>query len=248
MWILYPLLFLAGFIDSIAGGGGLISLTSFLAVGVPPHLALGTNKFSIFMGTGLSAVYFARSGNVEWRAAIYAFVGALIGSSAGSRMVLWVDERSLAVLLLVLIPLVTIFLLLKRDIGVGRNVPAGAKYVVYAFLVGFVIGGYTGFFGPGAGTFFIMAHAAIMGFPILTACGNTKVVNFASNFAATITFMLAGTVDYKLAIPCILCSMLGNHVGTKLAIKNGAKIVKHMMLVVLTLLLIKVAYDALHAA
>ncbi len=249
MWVLYPLLFLAGFIDSIAGGGGLISLTSFLAVGVPPHLALGTNKFSIVMGTGLSAAYFIRSGNVEWRAAIYAFIGALLGSAAGSRMVLWVDERSLSILLLILIPLVTVFLLVKRDIGAGEGVPDEWKYAwryaVYSFLVGFVIGGYIGFFGPGGGTFFIMAHAAVLGFPILTACGNTKVVNFASNLAATVMFMGAGTVDYKLSIPCILCSMLGNHVGTKLAIRNGARIVKPMMLVVLTLLLIKVAFDAL---
>lgn len=153
MWLLYPLLFLAGFIDSIAGGGGLISLTSFLAVGVPPHLALGTNKFSIFMGTGLSAACFAKSGNIEWRSAAYAFAGALIGSSCGARMVLWVDESILSVVLLVLIPLVAIFLLLKRDLGVTENSPSGWRYIVYSFLVGFVIGGYTGFSAPGRGRF-----------------------------------------------------------------------------------------------
>lgn len=243
MWTLYPLLFLAGFIDSIAGGGGLISLTSYLAAGVPPHLALGTNKFSAFLGTGLSAACFARKGHVEWRSAAYSLVGALIGAAAGARIALHVEEKALALILVILIPAAAAVILLKRDLGSAENRPAGRRFAAYAFLAGLGIGAYDGFFGPGTGTFLIMAFTLITGLNLLTACGNTKVVNFASNIAAVATFVAAGDVDYRLGIPCALCCILGNFVGTRLAIKNGVRIVRPMMLTVVTLLLIKVAAD-----
>ena len=243
MWIIYPLLFLAGFIDSIAGGGGLISLSSYLAIGVPPHMALGTNKFSAFLGTGLSAAYFARKGHVKWDAAIYALVGALAGSSLGARLALRVSEEVLAYLLLFIIPAIAVFLIFRRDFGQTERSLTPAKTVVYALLTGFVIGGYDGFFGPGTGTFLIMAFTVVMGFDLLTACGNTKIVNFASNVGAVVTFMRSGEIDYTIGIPCALCAILGNYLGTRLAIKNGSKIVRPMMLFVITLLLAKVAMD-----
>lgn len=243
MWAIYPLLFLAGFVDSIAGGGGLISLSSYLAVGVPPHLALGTNKFSAFLGTGLSAAYFAKRGHVEWRSAACAFAGALIGAAAGAKIALFVNEETLAAVLLVLISAVAVFLIFKRDLGSVENPPAGWRYAVYAFLVGLGIGAYDGFFGPGTGIFLIMAFTVVMGNVLLTACGNTKVVNFASNIAAVGTFMASGAIDYRLGIPCALCSILGNFVGTRLAIKNGVRIVRPMMLVMVTLLLVKLVVD-----
>ncbi len=243
MWALYPLLFLAGFVDSIAGGGGLISLTSYLAVGVPPHLALGTNKFSSFMGTGLSAAYFVRKGHVEWRSAVCAFIGALIGSAGGAGLALRVDGGTLSVVLLVLIPLVGVVLIFRRDFeGVG-NLPVGWRYGGYAFLAGLGIGVYDGFFGPGTGTFLIMAFTFVVGLDLLTACGNTKVVNFSSNIAAVATFIASGMVDYRLGVPCAVCNILGNVVGTRLAIRNGVRIVRPMMLVVVTLLLVKVGAD-----
>jgi uncharacterized membrane protein YfcA len=245
MWIVYPLLFLGGFVDSISGGGGLISLSAFLAVGIPPHLALGTNKFSVFLGTAMSTFHFAKSGNIEWKAAGIATAGALAGSAIGARTALWVDGRTLSIVMLALIPLVAIFLVLKRDFGSGGSVPAGWKYGACAFLIGLIIGWYTGFFGPGAGTFFIMAFTLLMGAPLLIACGNTKVVNLASNIAAVATFVAAGPGHYVLALPVALCSILGNHVGARMAIKNGARLVRPMMVVVVCLLLVKIAADFL---
>lgn len=243
MWILYFMLFLTGFVDSIAGGGGLISLSSFLAAGVPAHLALGTNKFSNFLGTGLSAAYFARRGYVRWAPALYAFVGALVGSATGARLALYLDERLLAYMLVVAIPTVALFLLFRKDFGVaGKELPP-LRLNLYSLAAGFVIGGYDGFFGPGTGTFLIMAFTAVLGLGLLTACGNAKVVNFASNIAAVATFMASGDVNYRLGIPCAVCAILGNFVGTRLAINNGAKIVRPMMLFVITLLLCKIIWD-----
>lgn len=245
MWAIYPLLFLAGFVDSIAGGGGLISLSSYLAVGVPPHLALGTNKFSAFLGTGLSAAYFVKKGHVEWRSALYAFAGALVGAAAGAKIALFVDEKTLAAVLLTLLSAVAVFLIFKRDLGAVERPPAGWRYTMYAFLVGLGIGAYDGFFGPGTGIFLIMAFTVVTGCSLLTACGNTKIVNFASNIAAVGTFMASGSVDYRLGIPCAACAILGNFVGTRLAIKNGVRIVRPMMLVMVTLLLVKIVVDFL---
>jgi uncharacterized membrane protein YfcA len=109
--------------------------------------------------------------------------------------------------------------------------------------VGVGIGGYDGFFGPGTGTFLIIAFTVFLGFDMLTACGNTKMVNFASNVAAAAAFIHSGHVDFSLAIPCALCALAGNFVGTRLAIRNGAKIVRPMMLFVIALLLAKIAFD-----
>lgn len=243
MWILYCLLFLAGFVDSIAGGGGLISLSAYLAMGVPPHLALGTNKFSAFLGTGLSAAYFIRKGHVRWDAALYSFSGAVVGSVIGARLVLMVNERTLAWVLLAIIPVVAVFLILKRDLGAVERELGRGRYVGLAILCGLVIGLYDGFIGPGTGTFLIMAFTVVMGFGLLTACGNTKIVNFASNIAAVGAFMVAGSIDYGLGVPCAACSILGNMVGTRLAVRNGVAIIRPMMIVVIVLLLMKTGWD-----
>lgn len=243
MWIIYPLMFFTGFVDSIAGGGGLISLPSLLAVGVPAHLALGTNKFSAFLGTGLSAAYFARKGHVQWAAAAYSFVGALVGSATGARLALLVDERMLSWFMIIVIPLAALLIIFKKDMGSEERTLSPLRTAVLGLFAGFVIGCYDGFIGPGTGTMLILAFTAIMGMGLLTACGNAKIVNFASNFAAVLTFMHSGDVDYSLGIPCAACAILGNFVGARLAIRNGSKIVRPMMLFVVALLLIKVAWD-----
>lgn len=243
MWVIYPLIFLAGFVDSIAGGGGLISLTSYLAVGVPAHLALGTNKFSAVIGTGISSARFAKGGYVRWDSAITAFLGALIGSALGARSALLVDERALTWMMIFFVPAVAILLLLRKDFGTVEKKLPQRKIIFYSLLIGVALGFYDGFFGPGTGTFLIMAFTMLLGVGVLTACGNAKMVNFASNLAAAVTFIINGSVDYKLGIPCALCGMLGNYLGSGLTIKKGAKLVRPMMLAVIGLLLLKVIWD-----
>lgn len=246
MWIIYPLLFFTGFVDSIAGGGGLISLSSFFAIGLPSHLALGTNKASAVLGTGLSAAYFVRKGHVRWDSAVTAFFGAIVGSTAGARLALFIDERVITICMLVIVPLVAAFIIFKKDMGAVEKTLTPRRIFVYSLLVGLVIGLYDGFIGPGTGMFLILAFTAVLGFNPLTACGNTKIVNFASNIAASAMFMYSGDVDYGLAIPCAPCSIAGNFLGTRLAIRNGVKIVRPMMLFVVVLLLAKVAWDLAH--
>lgn len=243
MWILYPLLFFAGFVDSIAGGGGLISLSAYLAAGLPPHLAVGTNKFSAFIGTGLAAAYFVKKGHVLWSSALYSLTGALIGSAIGAKLVLMVDETSLSWILLVAIPLIAVVVLWKKDLGsTPRDLPP-RRAAVASLAIGLAVGLYDGFIGPGTGTLLILAFTLILGQSLLLACGNTKIVNFASNLAAVAIFIRSGDIDYGVGIPCALCAIAGNLVGARLTVRNGAKIVRPMMLFVVTLLLAKVLRD-----
>lgn len=243
MWWLYPLIFLSGFVDSIAGGGGIISLSAYLAAGLPAHMALGTNKVSAFLGTGISTWRFARRGHVRWDAAAVSFVGGLGGSAAGARLALFVDERVLVYIMLAVLPVIAALVLRGVGFAPRETAMARGRMLALATSIGFVIGGYDGFFGPGTGTFLIMAFTGILGFDVLTACGNAKVVNFASNIAAAVTFIVNGQVVYALAVPCALCAIAGQYIGAGLAMKRGVRIVRPMVLVVIVLLMGKIVLD-----
>lgn len=243
--IVCSLVFFAGFMDSIAGGGGIISLPAYLAAGIPPHMALGSNKFSSVIGLTVSSSRFLKSRKVHVKAALIAAVGALGGSAIGARLALFLDERYLQYILIGSLPLLAVFILRNKRVG-DQTVPkdhSGTKTLVLSGLAGLIIGCYDGFFGPGAGTFLIIVFNAVIGFDLLTSSGNAKIVNFASNLAAVITFLSTGNVMFSLSIPAAAFSITGNYLGTKLALKNGAKLIKPMFIVVLSLLLIKIIYD-----
>ena len=157
--IICPLCLTAGFVDSIAGGGGIISIPSYLIAGVPVHLAYGTNKFAMAFGTTASAARFLKSGHVNLKAALSAAVGALAGAYGGTRLALALDERYLKAVLMIALPLLAIFLFTRRSFG--QMAPKGPvltsqKVLSYGVATGFVIGAYDGFIGPGTGTFLIL--------------------------------------------------------------------------------------------
>lgn len=242
--IICPMVFLAGFADAIAGGGGLISLPAYLFTGLPVHLAYGTNKFSAAFGTLFSTLRFMKSGQINRFSSFTAAAGALAGSFPGAEIALALNDRFLKYCLLVLLPLIAIFVMVKRDFGEERSDPGGRKKVFFLSLgVGFSMGVYDGFFGPGTGTFLIIAFTVLIGFDLRTAAGNTKVVNLASNAAALIAFLTAGKVVYILALPAAVFGIFGNWLGTGLAIKNGRKIIRPVFIVVLILLFVKIITD-----
>lgn len=243
MWIVFPLVFFAGFVDSIAGGGGLISLTAYRAVGLPAHMAAGTNKFSSSVGTAISAGRFVKSGHIHWPTAIASAIAALFGSAGGAQLALYLDERILAYIMTGITPLVAVFLIFNKDFTEKEKEVPHTIMMVGAGLIGLVMGAYDGFFGPGTGTFLIIAFTAVLGMPLLTAAGNTKIVNLSSNIAALVTYIINGNVIYKIAIPAAACSILGNYLGAGFAMKKGAKAVRPMMIFVIILLLAKVIWD-----
>ena len=243
--IICPLVFLAGFIDAIAGGGGLISLPAYLAAGIPPHFAAATNKCSSTFGTFVAAIKFLKSGKINLSAALPAAGAALIGSSIGAYLNMLLDEKILRYIMIATVPVIAIFLMVKKDFGSEDTTDKFSKTKIIAFSagIGFVIGMYDGFFGPGTGTFLIIAFTGIVGFDLLTASGNTKAVNLASNVAAFITFAIGGKIVWQIGLPAAVFGIVGNYLGASFALKKGTKFIRPMFFVVLSILIVKLIWD-----
>lgn len=236
LWILCPLIFLAGLVDAIAGGGGLISLTAY-SFFLPPTMALGNNKFSSTCCTLVATARYVKNGDIDWRVAPLSVAGAIAGSLAGSRLALFFDGVYLQYLLLVLVPVIGILTFLKPDFGTARE--CGHIYPV-SLLTGIIIGMYDGFFGPGTGMFLTWMFSAVVGLELIKSVGTTKIVNLSSNIAAIATFICNGNVDYRIGVPCALASVAGGYVGSGLALHKGAKVIKPMLAVVLFLLFLNI--------
>ena len=177
--IVLPLVFLAGFVDSVAGGGGIISLPAYLMAGIPAHLAAGTNKVVNGTGTLVAALKYFRSGKVLLRPAVTAAVCALIGSAVGTELAVLISEQTLETLMLVALPCVAVFLSVKKDFG--RDIPAEERPVytprqelLRSALIGLVFGCYDGLVGPGTGTFMILGFTALLSLDLITAGGCAK--------------------------------------------------------------------------
>ncbi|MDR0840531.1 MAG: TSUP family transporter [Christensenellaceae bacterium] len=243
--IVCPLLFLAGFADSVAGGGGTISVPAGMLAGIPIHTVYGTNKFAMSAGTCMSVFKYGRSGNIHWRAALFASAGALIGSHLGARLAMLLSEKYLSYCLMVLLPAAALFLTFNRGFGqnpVQKNL-SRTREAAYAICIGLGVGAYDGFFGPGAGTFYIILFCSLLGTDLLHASGSAKVVNLASNLGALTAYILGGKVWFAVGIPAGICAVAGSYLGSSLAIKNGARFIRPIMAVMIALLLIKIISD-----
>ena len=240
-----PLSFLAGLIDSIAGGGGLISLPAYLAVGLPPHLAAGTNKCTAMWGTAVAAMRYVRKKKIHWPSTLAAVAGAFPGATVGAKLNLLVDDRIMSIVMMVLLLVVGVALIFRPNFGETENWQSKTlvRLALFSLMLGFFVGVYDGFFGPGTGTFLLLAFTAVCGFDLVTANGNTKIVNLTTNVASMLTFALAGNVWYAVALPAALCNMAGGWVGSGLALTKGAKVIRPVYYIVLTLLLIKIVTD-----
>jgi len=245
LFYLCPLIFLAGFIDSIAGGGGTISIPAYMLTGMPVHFVFGTNKLSMTFGTTIAAVRFIRNKAIDIRTAVLSGIFAACGAAAGSRIALLLDDRTFRILLIAALPCVAVFLALRKNKvfeAEYESIPA-RKSVALAVAIGFAIGMYDGIIGPGTGTFAIIAYNAIMKFDLKVASGNAKILNLSSNVASLVTFALAGNVLFVIGLPAAAFCIAGNYIGAGFAIKKGAKFIRPMLFVVLGLLLIRVIYD-----
>lgn len=243
--IILPSIFIAGFVDSIAGGGGLISVPAYLAAGLPPHFALGTNKFSSTFGTLFATITYKQNKMIDLKIALTASTFALLGSFFGAKTVLLIKPDFLRYILIFLIPIITIFVLLKKDFGmVDRSKSIDKKKSLFlSSLAGVSIGFYDGFFGPGTGTFLILFFSLFLKYDFRMSNGNTKVVNLSSNVAALITFILNGKVLFLIGIPAAVCGIAGNLLGSKFAVQKGNTLIKIFFVFVLTILFIKIIFD-----
>ena len=242
---LFGAVFFAGFVDSVAGGGGLISMPAYLAFGLPPHLALGNNKFSSSWGTLFATSRYVRGGAADLPVALASAAFALAGSFFGTKTVLLLDASFLRYILVVLVPAIAALTLAKKNLGMKDEslTMALRKKFLLAGAAGLGIGFYDGFFGPGTGSFLILAYTLAMKYDFVTANANAKVVNLASNIAAAATFMAAGKVDYRIGIPAALCGIAGNVLGSSVVMKKGVRIIRPIFLGVLALLFAKMVWD-----
>ncbi|NLD59103.1 MAG: sulfite exporter TauE/SafE family protein [Clostridiales bacterium] len=245
--VVCPLVFLASLIDSIGGGGGLISLPAYLLAGLPPKLAAGSNKFSASFGTLVATIRYWRSKKILPVAALLAVAGAFPGAYAGAEVLKRIGDGTVRMIMLIAIPLVAVLFAFKRNTPVEPK-PMTRRRHAACFFIGLGCGFYDGIFGPGTGTILIMLFTWLAGMDMVTASGTSKPVNLASNAAAVTSMLLGGHVLFALAIPAMICSVVGGFVGSKLALKVGARLIRFVMLGVLVLLVAKLAYEWLVAA
>ena len=244
--IVCPLVFLAGLIDSVAGGGGLISLPAYMAAGLSPLMAAGTNKLSACLGTVASTTRFVRDRKVDWRAGVFAAIGAFPGSWLGAWLQQHIPQDTVRLLMIIAIPLVAAVVLRKKDMN-GRCLVSDTFYRPMAFAIGLFIGFYDGLIGPGTGTFLILMFTMLLGMEAVMASGTAKVVNLTSNVAARCSYLTnqPENVLFALALPAALCGMAGNWLGASLTVKKGVGFIRYMLLIVLVLLLAKMVLDVL---
>ena len=238
--IVCPMLFLAGFVDAIGGGGGLISLPAYLFAGLPVHQAIATNKLSSSCGTSLSVIRFLRNGLINLKLALPAVAAAFAGSSLGARLSLTVSEDVMKYTLIIVLP-VAAFVVLNRSLfgDGGGEAKADRRTVIICILSALVIGAYDGFYGPGTGTFLIIAFTVLARMSVTAANAQAKVINLTSNITSLVVFLLNGQVVLLLGLAGAACNMAGNWLGSGLAITKGTKIVRPVILAVLVMLMIK---------
>ncbi|MCE3608347.1 TSUP family transporter [Massilia sp. P8910] len=239
--------FLAGLVDAVVGGGGLIQVPVLFSVfprEVPATL-LGTSKFAGIFGTGAAAVNYARKVRVAWSAAAPAAVSALLLSFAGAYTVTKVPADFVRTLLPFVLVAVAVYTFRKKDFGsVHAPLHSGMTERLVAVGIGAAIGFYDGFFGPGTGSFLLFLYVRFFGFDFLSASAAAKVVNVACNLSALIWFGYSGHILWQLGLLMAVCQVAGSLVGTKLAIKHGSAFVRKLFLVVVSLLIVKTSVDA----
>ena len=246
LWQL-PLLFAtglaAGFVDSIAGGGGLITLPVLLHLGMGPQLALGTNKLQAVFGSGSATWHYARARAMPLRECARGFALTLVGAATGALCVQQLDAALLRKLIPVMLAIIALFLLLRPRLG-ERDLHPRLPRTVFDVGFGLALGFYDGFFGPGTGTFWVMAFVLGLGFNLTKATGSTKAMNFASNLASLAVFACAGQIALAAGLVMGAGQLLGARLGAGLVIRRGAQLIRPVFLTVVLGIIGKLVYDA----
>ncbi|EGW40596.1 TSUP family transporter [Desulfosporosinus sp. OT] len=236
--ILSIISFLAGFIDSIAGGGGLLMIPALLFAGIPPQTVLGTNKFAGTSGTIIALINFVRSKKVIWKVVFMGILFSLIGAFLGSKAILIFQNDTVGKIIVFLLPLAMLITLVPKKERVGdEDLPVKGLQIKVSFIC-FSLGFYDGFFGPGTGSFLILVFYLWLGMDLVKASATAKVFNLASCLSALIVFLIDGKVIISLGIPLAIANIAGNYLGSALAIKRGARIVKAFLIISLVILFI----------
>jgi len=243
--IVCPLVFLAGYVDAVAGGGGLISLPAYMIAGLPTHFAIGTNKLSSMMGTSLTTFRFARKGFIPLRQGALCAICALIGSRTGATVALNIEDSVFKCIMLVIIPLTFAYITFKKQSLEDREPFGFGKTLLISMGIALVIGLYDGFYGPGTGTFLILLLTSAAHMKLSSANGVAKAINLATNVAALAVYALNARVLVPLGLVAGVFGIAGNYLGSRAFLKKGSKLVRPLMLVVLMIFFIKIVGEML---
>jgi len=243
--IILPMVFLAGFVDAIAGGGGLISLPAYMLAGLPAHNAIATNKLSSAMGTTVATIKYARSGYISWKYVAVGIAFAFAGSALGARLVLMVSDHYFKILMLAALPFIAFYVLRGRAFDEEREPYSVSKTAVICAISAFVVGVYDGFYGPGTGTFLILLFTGAAHMAVTDANGACKAINLTTNVAALTVFLMSGKTIIVMGLIAGVFNIMGNYLGARCFVKNGAKFVRPVVIVVLVIFVIKLVTDLL---
>lgn len=227
----------AGYIDAVAGGAGLILIPAFLLTGLPPQLSLGQEKLVSTIGTVAAIKNFIKNNSVIWKVVPAGIVSALIGAYAGARVILYLPEKSLSLIIVALLPIGLLAATFKSRLKIQERLEIKTAFLT-VFAVCFIVGFYDGFFGPGTGSLFIIALTLINRFSFLQASATSKIFNFGSNIGAFVAFAMAGQMAFLIGIPMIVAGLIGNHIGSLHAIKTDGAIVKKVLFITVGLMMI----------
>ena len=240
--ILFVVALVAGFIDAIAGGGGLITIPALLMAGLPPAMALGTNKLQACGGSFSASIYFLRQKAVNlkevWLLILMTFLGAVLGTI----LIQLVDSSLIKRAIPFLVLAIGLYFLLTPSLG-EEDRQKRVSYAVFAFTAGFGIGFYDGFFGPGTGSMFSLAFVTLLGFNLAKATAHAKVLNFTSNIASLIFFLIGGKVIWSVGLVMMVGQFIGGNLGAKMVLTKGKTLIRPMVVMMSFMMTAKMAYE-----
>jgi len=240
--------FFAGFIDSIVGGGGLIQTPLSLAFlpNLPASTVIGTLKIPAFSGTATATIQYLKKVKIDWKLFCYMAFFSFISAFLGSQLLTVVSNNFIKPLLLVILILLAIYTIFKKDFGQAKERKLSPKTVIInGCIVSIIVGFYDGFIGPGTGTFFILGFITLLGMDFLKASTNAKLINLATNFGSICLFLIKGQIIWKIALPMAICNALGGFVGAKLAINKGNKFIRIIFILVILLSICRFGYEVI---
>ncbi len=238
--------FSAGFVDAIAGGGGLIQTPASLILlpQFPVATVIGSLKIPAFTGTGFAVMQYLKKVTIQWRLLVAMCITAFIAAFAGSELLSVLGNRFMKPVIFGILIVVAIYTYTKKDFGQQtERQQAPAKQMGYGLLISLIIGFYDGFIGPGAGSFLVLAFISVLGLDFLQASANAKLVNLSTNFGSIILFLLKGTILWSIAIPMAISNGLGGIAGARLALNKGNRFIRIFFLLIITGTLLRFGYD-----
>lgn len=230
--------FIAGYIDSIAGGAGLILIPAFMLTGLPPHMALGQEKLVSSFGTLAAITNFIKNKSIYWQIIPAGIVSSFLGAWVGAKAIIYLPAETITYIIICMLPLGLLAAFFKGRLGKAQQDSAVRKSVWLVFFTCFIVGFYDGFFGPGTGSIFIICLFLINNLDLLKSSATSKIFNLASNIGGLVAFIMAGHIAFLISIPMIAASLLGNHLGSQHAIRTNGEIVRKILILTVGIMML----------